>query len=83
MAAEQEELIRVNAEAKQNFTLDSQIKDCDSNDLFLLLQNYFISLFRDIQELRKFIVFLKENKTEEIVNSVLQNFEEYLSEFRS
>ena len=62
--------------------INKKIKDCNQNNLFSFLKAHFSVFFLDLQELRNFITYLQENKSENIVKDVLEDFKNIIKNFK-
>ena len=80
------------ADEKQNFNtlsventgavrIGKKIKECDNN-LFNFITSHFAMFFLDLEELRKFISFLYDQKGEMLVDEMLKDFNILMKEFR-
>ena len=62
--------------------IDKETKDCDEQNLFELFKSHFLIFFFDIEEIRFFVRYLKENKSKTIVKDLLEKFSDNLKEYR-
>lgn len=67
---------------KDVITIDKEIKDCNSDNLFDFICSHFAIFFLDLQEMNKFINYLINNKSNITIESLLNNFKDILKEFR-
>ena len=82
------------ADEKQNFNtlfienagavrIGKKINECDNNNLFDFITSHFAMFFLDLEELRKFIFFLYDQKGEMLVDEMLKkDFNILIKEFR-
>lgn len=77
------------ADEKQNFNTLSvenagavKIGECDNNNLFNFITSHFAIFFLDLEELKKFISFLYDQKSEMLVDEMLKDFNVLMKEFR-
>ena len=81
------------ADEKQNFNIlfvenaeavriGKMVKECDDNNLFNFITSHFAIFFLDLEELRKFISFLYDQKGEMLVDEMLKDFNVVMKEFR-
>lgn len=62
--------------------IGKKIKECDNNNLFGFITSHFAIFFLDLKELRKFISFLYDKKSEMLVDEILKDFNTLMKEFR-
>lgn len=62
--------------------IGKKIKECEQNNLFNLITSHFAMFFLDLEELRKFISFLYDQKSEMLINEMLKDFNILVKEFR-
>lgn len=81
------------ADEKQNFNtlsvedtgavrIGKKINECDNNNLFNFITSHFMMFFLDLEELRKFILFLYDKKSEMLVDEMLKDFNVLIKEFK-
>lgn len=62
--------------------IGKKVKECDNNNLFNFVTSHFAIFFLDLEELRKFILFLYDQKSEMLVDEMLKDFNILMKEFR-
>ena len=81
------------ADEKQNFNtlsvedagavkIGKKVNECDNNNMFNFVTSHFAMFFLDLEELRKFISFLYDQKGEMLVDEMLKDFNVVMKEFR-
>lgn len=81
------------ADEKQNFNtisvenagvvrIGKKVNECDNSNLFNFITSHFAMFFLDLEELRKFISFLYDQKSEMLVDEILKDFNVLVKEFR-
>lgn len=82
MAEETQELIPLFAEDREMVMINKKISECDENNLFNFITSHFAMFFLDLEELRKFIAFLYDQKGEILIHELLKDFSEIIKEFK-
>ena len=59
---------------------NTKIKDCEDGKLFDYVSSNFNIFFLDLQEIRKFISYLYENKGELVTSELFENFKDIIKE---
>ena len=80
--ADNNQLNTLFAENKGVVEIGKKIKECEQNNLFNLIISHFVMFFLDLEELRKFISFLYDQKSEMLINEMLKDFNVLMKEFR-
>lgn len=81
------------ADEKQNFNtlsvedagavkIGKKVNECDNNNMFNFVTSHFAMFFLDLEEVRKFISFLYDQKGEMLVDEMLKDFNILMKEFR-
>ena len=60
----------------------TKIKDYEDGKLFDYISSNFYIYFLDLQEIKKFITYLYENKGELFISELFKNFEDITKEFK-
>lgn len=62
--------------------IGKKVNECDNNNMFNFVTSHFAMFFLDLEELRKFISFLYDQKGEMLVDEMLKDFNVVMKEFR-
>ena len=62
--------------------IGKKVNECDDNNLFDFIVSHFAMFFLDLEELKKFILFLYDKKGEMLVDEMLKDFNILMKEFR-
>lgn len=62
--------------------IGKKINECDNNNLFNFITSHFAIFFLDLKELRNFISFLYDQKSEMLIDEMLKDFNSLMKEFR-
>jgi len=62
--------------------IGKKVNECDNNNMFNFVTSHFAMFFLDLEELRKFISFLYDQKGEMLIDEMLKDFNVVMKEFR-
>jgi hypothetical protein len=82
MADEKQSFNTLSVENAGAVRIGKKVKECDNNNLFNFITSHFAIFFLDLEELRKFISFLYDQKGEMLVDEMLKDFNVVMKEFR-
>lgn len=81
MADEKQNFNTLSAEDAGVVKIGKKINECNNN-LSNFITSHFAMFFLDLEELRKFVLFLYDKKGEMLVDEMLKNFNVLIKEFR-
>jgi hypothetical protein len=82
MADEKQSFNTLSVEDAGAVRMGKKINEYDNNNMFNFVTSHFAMFFLDLEELRKFISFLYDQKGEMLVDEMLKDFNVVMKEFR-
>ena len=82
MADEKQKFNTLSVENAGAVKLGKKVNECDNNNLFNFITSHFAIFFLDLEELKKFISFLYDQKKEMLIDEMLKDFTILMKEFR-
>ena len=82
MADEKQIFNTLSVENAGEVRIGKKVNECDDNNLFDFIVSHFAMFFLDLEELKKFISFLYDQKGEMLIDEMLKDFNVLVKEFR-